>query len=201
MKNILILVVVIAGCTPRDQQATTSVPAEAFILDSLFKYNSEAALAEAFGSANIARDTAWLPEGMGQYMVTLLYPGTRNEVSIAWDDSVNYAGMVEVTIYRDSADWRTHDIKVGTTLTELVRINGADFTFSGFGWDYGGYVMFGEGSKMADVTVALEPARYDELTAIERDSLLGDQSISSKSPVAVGANPVVMSVRLTRPGD
>src|SRR5687767_4624093 len=52
-----------------------------------------------------------------------------------------------IKITQPGGNWITDDgIKIGTTLDELVKLNGQPITFSGFGWDYGGWIyQYGSG--------------------------------------------------------
>ncbi len=187
---------ILAACTTKKENTETIAnESQTFVLDSLLKYNSEAELIIKFGRENIARDTAWYPEGMGQYMISVLYPGTNNEVEFSWKDSVTFNGLQEIALHKDSSEWSTHGVKVGTTLEELIRLNKKDFTFSGFGWDYGGAVFWNEGGDLADLMITLDISNYD-MPQNEQDSLLGDQSVSSKSPIARKSNPVVREILL-----
>lgn len=199
MKKILfaatILSIVIACSNKKETPDTTSTQLNDFILDSLLRFDSEAELISKFGKDNVNRDTAWYPEGMGQYMISVLYPGTNNEVEFTWKDSVAYTGLQELALHQDSSEWSTHGVRVGTTLEELIRLNKKDFTFSGFGWDYGGAVFWNEGGDLAELMITLDISNYD-MPQNEQDSLLGDQSVSSKSPIARKSNPVVREILL-----
>jgi len=195
--SLAIVIAIIASCTHKkdapviEEKNTNST----FILDSLLRYNSETDLITAFGRENVGRDTAWYPEGMGQYMITTLYPHTSNEVEFVWNDSAAYTGLNYVRVYEDSSTWSTHGVKIGTTLNELIQLNGKDFTFSGFGWDYGGQLMWSEGGNLSDVDVTLDAAN-NEMPQSEQDSLLGEQTISSKSAIARKHNPIVTAISL-----
>lgn len=198
MKTIVALlsVTLLIACTATKEKAEDSPKAQqSFILDSLLKYNSEAELIASFGKENVARDTAWYPEGMGQYMISVLYPGTNNEVEFTWKDSVAFNQLLDVTLHQDSADWSTHGVKIGSTLQDLIKLNQKDFIFSGFGWDYGGALFWNEGGNLSDLSLTLDITNYD-IPQIEQDSLLGDQTISSRSSIARKNNPVVSEIIL-----
>jgi hypothetical protein len=188
------------ACGPQKEATNLDKESGPLILDSLLAYDSEQALIEKFGTDNIGRDTAWLPEGMGQIMVTLLYPGTNNEVTFEWSDSATYSTLDAVQVTKDSSEWYSRGVRIGTTMTELVELNGGDFTFSGFDWDYGGYASFGDEGRLRGVTVRLG-ASDQVMTQQQQDSLIGDQQVSSKSELARQNNPVVEVLRLTRERD
>src|SRR3954466_8404703 len=115
------LVLVFAACTAKKESSeSVKTQSQSFILDSLLRFDSEAELIAAFGKENVARDTAWYPEGMGQYMISVLYPGTNNEVEFTWKDSIAFNQLQEIVLHQDSADWSTHGVKIGTRLNDLI---------------------------------------------------------------------------------
>jgi hypothetical protein len=203
MKRLVLIAAVVIGCnTQKETLVESNVQAvdHTFVLDSLLNYDSEQELINRFGNENIGRDTAWYPEGMGMYMVTLLYPGTPNEVTFSWLDSASYMGLDEIRVLSDSSQWNTRGVMIGTTLTELIQLNGGHFTFSGFDWDYGGFTNWGDDGNLRGVTVRLKSS--EEMMAQEQlDSLIGDRTVFSKSTAARLNNPVVSEIRLLKERD
>lgn len=199
MKNILyVAALAFIGCTPKNETAKTTVVANTFILDSLLRYDSEVELGTRFGTENIMRDTAYYPEGMGTYMVTLLYPGSNNQVEFTWKDTIDFKILQSFTVTYDSSDWRmASGVEVGSRLEDIIRINGKDFTFSGFGWDYGGTAVFGGEGQLKNIALIFDTGSY-ELSEVEMDSLLGDRSISSVSPLARKVNPIVAQIIVSK---
>ena len=194
---VAIVMVMMASCSSKKDSPVTEVKSSkpVFILDSLLRYNSEAELIAAFGKESVGRDTAWYPEGAGQYMITTLYPKTNNEVEFMWIDSASYTGLHLVRLHQDSSEWSTHGVKIGTTLHELIELNEKDFTFSGFGWDFGGQTTWSEGGNLSDLNLTLDLASYD-LPQNEQDSLISDETISSTSAIARKNNPFVTEIFL-----
>jgi hypothetical protein len=200
----MVLLLCLAGCAGQKQNdaaGETPIAAQAtLVLDSLLAYDSEQALIQHFGAANISRDTAWLPEGMGQYMVTVLYPGTRNEVMFEWSDSATYSTLDAITVSSDSSAWMSNGVNVGTNMMELIELNGGDFSFSGFGWDHGGNASFGDEGRLRGLNIVLESS--EQMMAQEQqDSLMGDQMVSTKSTAARLNNPLVRVIRLVKERD
>ena len=198
MKNILwVIAALVIGCSTKKETAPALI-VDNFILDSLLQYNSEAELGLRFGAENITQDTAYYPEGMGTYQVTLLYPGTNNQVDFTWKDTIAFQTLQSFTVSNDSSNWSTTlGAKVGSSLTDIIRINGKDFTFSGFGWDYGGTAVFGEGDQLNNLALIFDPGTY-ELKEVEMDSLSGDRSISSASQLARKVNPIVSQIIVSK---
>lgn len=130
-----------------------------------------------YGADQFVAATLNGPEGI-TYPGFHLFPGTDDELSIALDSSGFYAHT-----YRPGSHWASagHGVRVGTSLEELVRLNGRPFSFSGFGWDYGGNVTDWQGGELEGHRVRLT---YDENSIYEEDrafmsNALGDQIVSS----------------------
>ena len=104
-------------------------------------------LIKIYGDANVKNETICGPECVDSIDVTIVYPNTNREITVYWDDSAYHKkiGMIETAVqgspYKTAAG-----LKVGSTLRDLLKVNGKRITFSGFGWDYGGTVLsYGDG--------------------------------------------------------
>ena len=94
-----------------------------------------------FGQQNVLQRTVYGAEGAEKFEVTVVYPGTTDEILVFWRDNIYGAAPERVSIRQEQSRWRTvHGIRPGTSIEELNRINGRSFDFFGFGWDYGGYI-------------------------------------------------------------
>jgi hypothetical protein len=167
-----------------------------FPLDSLLKFDSEDALKRVFGKY-VKRSIGYYPGCMGEYPITLLYSGTKNEVQFEWVDTVNFSGLSIIKINGELSDWKTKEgITIGTTLKELEKLNKKPFRFSGFGWDYGGMVNW-EGGYLdkRKVFVCLDYSTKSP----ESNELDGDKiDVSSDSDVAQKNNPIVREIRMIK---
>ncbi len=166
--------------------------------------SSEEGLLEALGSANVStHDTVYGAEGAFD-IGTILYKGTPNEAHIVWRDTLNFKdpAYVEVGLQEpgneSKVQWYTNTgVKVGTKLTELEQINGKSFSFSGFGWDYGGAVVDWNGGKLMNkdstsyLAIVLAYDYENQALSPVADKLLGDSSFESKNPNAQKLNPFV----------
>lgn len=90
----------------------------------------------------------------------------------------------------EAARWRVASLALGDSLGRVREVNGRSFTFSGFGWDYGGYVGDRSGGRLQTLAGgctlslrldALSP--FDESLAID-----GDVEISSEMPGLAAAD-------------
>ena len=94
-----------------------------------------------FGRNNVVQQTVYGAEGAEKFEVTVVYPGTADEILVFWRDNIYGSAPERVSIRQEQSRWRTvHGIRPGTSMAELNRINGRSFDFLGFGWDYGGYI-------------------------------------------------------------
>jgi hypothetical protein len=148
---------------------------------------SEQALAAQFGKANVKRETIYGAEGTEE-PGTVLYPNDpKRRVEIVWKNKKGRKSPEWLRVPAGS-EWNVFGLRAGTTLAELVKRNGGDFRFSGFGWDYGGNVTDWRGGAMASlggkscrVAVELvEPVEPFDEKALENVS--GDREISTTSP-------------------
>ncbi|MGY5845780.1 hypothetical protein ACW6QP_00030 [Salegentibacter sp. HM20] len=157
MKKIFVLfsAVLLAACGGAKKISTA--PEDKYLLENLANATS-AQLAANYADANIYEDTGLFEEGTIERPYTVLYRGTPDEIQITWND----AARTEIHDITFSGNGKWHSatgIKVGTTYEELERLNGREISFYGFGWDYGGAVMWNNGDlESTNVQVFLEPA-------------------------------------------
>ena len=127
-------------------------------------------LAAAYGE-DFAPTTIDGPEGT-TYEGYALFPGTPREVFVTYLP----ARRLAFDVRRSDSPWTGYGgrFRAGMTLDELTALNGQPVTFSGLGWDYGGYVLDWNGGALDDLTVRLD---YDGSAAAE--SIMGDAEFSS----------------------
>ena len=101
-----------------------------------------AGLKKIYGDLPVTDSTIMGPEGIDTLEVTYIHPGTEKELLIYWKDSLYHKTIGAIESYQPNAPYKTaQGLKIGSTLKELLEINQKPITFSGFGWDYGGYIM------------------------------------------------------------
>jgi hypothetical protein len=129
----------------------------------------------------------------GTTPATILWPGdsTRRAV-VYWADTLGASHPVLVTLAATATRWELpHGLRLGMSLADVARANGATFRFAGFGWDLGGRTRDWQGGAMAavarsgiTVTLELTPGCLERLSAEERNTLTGDVLISSSAAAA-----------------
>jgi hypothetical protein len=87
------------------------------------------------------------------------------------------------------------------TLAQLEKLNGKPFTFSGFGWDYGGGVAGWGGGKLENSGISVQlresPLIYEYMEQTELARVLGDQQVSSSEPVLEKMQVQVLEIMLS----
>lgn len=161
----------------------TCIPGEKIGL--INKSFTEGDIIKAYGVENVNRKEIGLGEGE-MTNATIVFPNTENEISIIWKRDQPYKAIEQITIDHQDASWATNQgIGIGTTLEELIKINGKDFQFAGFEWDNSGYTNEWAGGKIPkSLVVYLEPSKPE---AVYPD-LLGDGLFSSNNPKAKEAD-------------
>lgn len=150
----------------------------------------EESIIEAYGKENVIRQEVGIGEGE-MVAATIVFPDSPDELIVEWQDGFEYKKLSRIRIEQKGAKWETEEgIKIGTTLDELVKINGKDFNFYGFDWDYGGVANEWEDGKInSQLTVVLAPkdpnASFPELA--------GDGTFSSSNPKAKEARLEVIA--------
>lgn len=116
---------------------------------------------------------------------TLLYPGTPDEIAVTWQD----AGRTRVAHIRTTSGqsnrWMTaQGVRVGTLLTDLERLSGRTLEFSGFGWDYGGGLMWSETTGDIRLRLKVDPADVPaSVNDPDSGSIKGDHLVRSDRPL------------------
>jgi len=167
----------------------TCVPGEKVGL--INKNATEADIIKAYGQENVSRQEISMGEGE-VVTSTVIFPKTDNEIFVSWQLDKPFQVITEVLIENEKAPWGTSQgVSIGTTLEELIEINGKDFKFAGFEWDYSGYTNDWQGGRITkNLAVFLEPDNPD---AIYPD-LLGDELFLSNHPKTKSAGLKVRSM-------
>lgn len=141
---------------------------------------TEADIIKAYGKENVGQQEISLGEGE-MAMATVVFPKTENEIFVNWVDK-SFKEIDEILIENPKSPWTTDQgISIGTTLEELVKINGKDFLFAGFEWDYSGFTNDWQGGNIPkNLVVFLEPADPEKVYP----DLLGDSLFPSSHPKA-----------------
>ncbi len=157
----------------------TCVPGEKVGL--INKNFTEGEIIKAYGKENVSRQEISVGEG-NVTTATVVFPKTANEIFVSWQLDKPFQVITEILIENEKSPWGTSQgVHIGTTVDKLMEINGRDFKFAGFEWDYSGYTNDWQGGNISkNLVVFLEPNNPE---AVYPD-LLGDGLFSSKHPKA-----------------
>jgi hypothetical protein len=148
-------------------------------------------LVQAFGAENVKAQTLYGGEGteMPGYVV---YADTPDQLEVAYDSTYAVGKPSLLRISGQGTRWKTTEgISIGTTLEELIRINGKAITFYGFGWDYGGTISSWNGGKISEMLNLVIGQKQGEMAP---DGLLGDSEFRSDNPLVKPKDYVVVSM-------
>jgi hypothetical protein len=149
---------------------------------AITKKSDYAALQKIFGTANVKDERICGPECIDSIDVSILYPNTKNEAIIYWQDSLYHKKIGMIECYSDSANYHTSSgLKINTGITELLKLNAQKINFYGFGWDYGGSIISYNGGTLekSPVHFGLD-IRYDESNT--DNQLMGDIELNTDMP-------------------
>lgn len=164
-----------------------------------------------FGAENIKEDTSWYGEGTLMLMTSVLTnPVNGHIVRYVWqEENQETLDMVEVhhVIYNDDYEqigtqevYSSTGLYVGMPINDLREWNGAEFKFSGFGWDYGGGIFVQNGSKLADCNLRMTLDFDYDVEYPGMESLYGDAEFSSDDANVKGA-PIFLGYLSLSPED
>ena len=163
-------------------------------------------LQRRFGAGNVAVEEIPGAEG-GSFRGVVLFPGDpARRATVYFQDPRNLLGLAMVSIDEDRSQWTlASGVGIGTSLTELRRINGKPFTFSGFGWDYGGTIIDWHGGKLApagdEAVFARIQLRMPQGDVGGKAYPQGDSRFSSDDPRWKGLDITVGGISVNFPGE
>lgn len=157
---------------------------------------THASLEKAFGKRNVAVQSVGIGEGE-TVKASVVFPRDKaRRLEIIWRNEKVRRNPHEIRLGIASA-WRIPDgIGLNTPLAEVEQRNGRPFTFSGFGWDYGGTTIDWQGGKLASQPGGCTLELRFMQTATTNADIDGDRSFSSDDPGMRAAAPVVEGLSL-----
>ena len=185
MKRISLIIAILSlvACGNR------KVSKDRFTAENLKGMNAEE-LAKTHPEANIYEDTGMFEEGSVERAFSVLYPDTPNELHVTWKD--NARTKIHDIRFSNDGKWKSKEgIEIGTTYEALNKLNKKEISFYGFGWDYGGAVMWNEGElENSGIRVFLAP--QGEVA----DKFYGDRIVKATSDEIEALNLKVTSIML-----
>lgn len=189
--RLILCAVLLLGASPKRvarDDAWTFVPGER--VGRITASTSEAELVRMFGREQVERRPL-AGDGGDSRVGTIVLGRTLDALEVLWRDDA-FLEPERVIIGGGKTRWRGREgLTVGTSLEELVKLNGRAFTLHGFGWERGGTVASWQGGRLAasyrlgeTASIRLGPDRgFDDLTPEERQRISGEREVSSSSPI------------------
>jgi hypothetical protein len=132
-----------------------------------------------YGAVNVKDERICGPECIDSIDVTKIYAETPREIIVYWKDSAYHKNIGMMESYAEGSPYHTATgLKNGSSLRDILSLNGKKITFSGFGWDYGGYIQ-----SYNNGTLEKSPIHF-RLDLMEDDGteLLGDTELNTDMP-------------------
>jgi hypothetical protein len=152
--SLIIIVLIVASCGSTNRKTSE----DKFVIESLTDYDANE-LNENYPDANIYEDVGMFEEGTVERAYSVMYPDTPDELHITWKTEEREE-IFDIR-FSENGKWESEKgIKIGTTFQALNKLNEKEISFYGFGWDYGGAVMWNDGKlETSNLRVFLAPER------------------------------------------
>lgn len=165
--------------------------------------SSEARVIETFGADNVVTGIVPGPEG-SEILATTVYPDDPEQsMQFGWwdEDKREYLSYVELSPSQTAPG----GARIGMTVAEIVKLNGAPFTINGFWWDYGGYAFIESGafamsSEGCSVSIRFD-STLDAPADTNLDAIAGEVTVPSDEPLleTLGMKVNVLSINYPWP--
>jgi hypothetical protein len=107
-------------------------------------------LRRRFGAANVSVMQIDGAEGEQFEGIVLFDADPQRRAEIFPRDAATLHGIESIRVSGTASRWQLDNgVRLGTTLDELVALNGKPISFSGMDWDYGGSVLEWHGGRLA----------------------------------------------------
>jgi hypothetical protein len=164
---------------------------------SINPHTIRADLVRAFGPSNVVDQDGDVGEGETEPGIVVFPKDAQRSIEILWKDPDKKTKPNWATISGKRSLWHgVRGMSLGTSLSELERLNGRAFKPAGFGWDYSGTVTSWENGVLAselDGGHGRHILRLDSRTpeTVDKDvaQVEGEYDFSSNHPVTQKLNP------------
>lgn len=137
--SLIIFVLTLAACGSSNNKMSK----DKYVVENLTNYDAED-LVRLYPEANIEEDTGMFEEGTVERAYTIMYPDSADELHITWK-SEEREEIYDIR-FSENGKWKSaKGVEIGTSYEALNQLNEKQVSFYGFGWDYGGAVMWNDG--------------------------------------------------------
>jgi|GEM_PF-1789880 len=151
---------------------------------------THASLVQNLSEEQVIREK--LPLGEGEFVNgTVVFPNSNNELQIFWQNE-DFENIRQITISKPGSDWHVHGgIHIGTSIEEVMKINGRPFEMTGFQWDYAGTTLNWQGGNLHS-SIKLVFDYTGEISIYP--FLIGDKVVSSDNSSLLKLQPRVRKI-------
>lgn len=187
---LVILITIVYSCGNKDKKTTPPVERKTevkidstLITDSTWgaiKINTDfAGLQTLYGAVNVKDERICGPECVDSINVTTIYPEKNNQFTVYWKENAYHKEIDYIEADMPESPYHiSNGLKIGSSLEDLLKINGKQIMFSGFDWDYGGFIQdYGMG------TLQNSPFVFRlQMTGDGGSELSGDSEFNTEMP-------------------
>ena len=171
-------------------------------IEDYAQLTSKEELTNTFGKENIKNGTSWYAEGTVEMKHTIV-TNLKNKhiVKYLWDEeNPKKLNSIEVGYFDYDENYEIRGTQkilsncgfyTGMPINDLRKWNGADFNFSGFGWDYEGGVFVMPKSRLSNCPVTIKLGLKNQDYSEDYDDLFGDQELSTSNELVKNA-PIII---------
>lgn len=138
-------------------------------------------LKKIFGADAITDERICGAECIDSVDVTFIHKDQPSQLTVYWDDSAYHKTIAFIQADKAGSPYHSSaGIHIGSSLRDLLAVNGAQIDFSGFDWDYGGSIESLNRGALENSAVNYSLGIGDEQGA---DDLSGDRKFTTNMPV------------------
>lgn len=195
----LVMLALVAGPALAQQGAPKAISC-----DGVFARNSDHnRLVKAFGAANV-RYTKVQDSAGERVAASVVYPNNHaRRLEFVWTNVKARRGP-SLVVYHHTSTWKlSNGIGIGTTMDQVIAINGKPVSFYGFGWEMSGATTdFHEGTMAKPAggcNISLSFGPGIELPGETYAAVSGEGTFSSDDEKIKAVKPVVTRFEITWP--
>ncbi len=176
-------------------------------LEDFAQFENHGQIVEFYGEDNVEKTEVWVAEGTMSYWASVVYPDSKNKIIVYWaSEDCKEMESVENTYstYNNEGELTTDGglilpsetgLSLGSSLPDIEELNGAEFTFYGLSWDYGGTVV-DLSAKFDDYILFVGWPEGDVATEWpdEYYNIIGDVEFSSQNKDALSLGLELVSI-------
>ncbi|RVU23455.1 hypothetical protein EOJ36_10255 [Sandaracinomonas limnophila] len=204
MKKIILLLFTLLAfsCSKSTEKQADALPqAPTQVLDNLLALQNVEGLVQKFGKENVIQDTSIVMSD-DTLQGSILFPNSDQTVFVFY-----HKGQIsDLSIQGNSSKWITKSgLFLGLPLSEVEKLNGKNFTISGFNWLHGGTVVSWEGGKLGGDKLSHVAQfsnvgnKHEGVSDEDYGKISGEAEFDVRHPAIQSLNPVLDHLSLVVP--